>query len=141
MRVLLLKRNGASRVLTKWNALVDTIKSTGVKLDVYSDDQKLPPHEIFRMFDLADIVVAAHGAGLSNIIAARQGTLVIEIVFEKYLFTDYVDASRILGLRHVWVVVLGGAQYTPSMETPLRGIRDVLCGEISDISDEYPSTM
>jgi hypothetical protein len=49
----------------------------------------------------AEIVVAPHGAGLANLLFARPGAQVIEIVpAGRYNATCYPEKSRILGLRH-----------------------------------------
>jgi hypothetical protein len=49
----------------------------------------------------AEIVVAPHGAGLANLLFARPGTHVIEIVpAGRYNATCYPEKSRIFGLHH-----------------------------------------
>jgi hypothetical protein len=49
----------------------------------------------------ADVVLAAHGAGLSHIVQCRPGTLVIELMPHGVNRPCYVHLSRIAGLRHV----------------------------------------
>jgi capsular polysaccharide biosynthesis protein len=58
-----------------------------------------------RLIRESEIIVAPHGAGLGNLIFARPGTQVIEIVPRgRYNASLYPEKSRILGLYHQQVV-------------------------------------
>jgi capsular polysaccharide biosynthesis protein len=54
-----------------------------------------------RLIRESEIIVATHGAGLANLVFARPGTQVIEIVpAQRYNATCYPSKSRIFGLHH-----------------------------------------
>ncbi|MBI2345155.1 glycosyltransferase family 61 protein [Candidatus Dependentiae bacterium] len=48
----------------------------------------------------ADIVVGEHGAGLTNILFCKSGTLVIEL-FQKLIDSGYWWASNLIGLKYI----------------------------------------
>jgi capsular polysaccharide biosynthesis protein len=54
-----------------------------------------------RLIQEAEIVVATHGAGLANLVFARPGTRVIEIVpARRFNYACYPKRTRFLGLHH-----------------------------------------
>jgi capsular polysaccharide biosynthesis protein len=54
-----------------------------------------------RLVHEAEMVVATHGAGLANLIFARPGTRVIEIVpAGRFNATCYPKRTRFFGLHH-----------------------------------------
>jgi capsular polysaccharide biosynthesis protein len=60
----------------------------------------------------AKIVVAPHGAGLANLLFARKGTSVVEIVpAGRYNATCYPEKSRIFGLHHQLIFAAPGAAH------------------------------
>jgi hypothetical protein len=71
----------------------------------------------------AELIVAPHGAGLANLMFARTGTQVIEIVpvnrSNAYLFPQM---SRILGLHHQQVMA------------PVVGRAQLLCCPVNDVA-------
>ena len=54
-----------------------------------------------RLIRESEVIVATHGAGLANLIFARPGTHVIEIMPDgRYNSTCYPEKSRVFGLHH-----------------------------------------
>ncbi|MEG4959087.1 MULTISPECIES: tetratricopeptide repeat protein [unclassified Microcoleus] len=51
----------------------------------------------------ADVIVAAHGSGLTNTIFCRQGTKVIELVSPHYISHYYWGSSQYLQLEHYFL--------------------------------------
>lgn len=51
-------------------------------------------------FGNARVIVAVHGAGLTNLLFARPGTVVIEIFPSNFIKSTYLWLSRRLGLEH-----------------------------------------
>lgn len=82
-RLILIKRSG-SRRFTKQARIEAAVSRAAADygLDYYLfDDQHLPSlNETMLLFHSAVMVVAPHGAGLSNIVFSRPGTYVIEAV-------------------------------------------------------------
>jgi hypothetical protein len=67
-----------------------------------------------RLIRESEAIAAPHGAGLANLIFARPGTQVIEIVQQgRYNASLYPEKSRILGLHHQQVIArIGGRKQT-----------------------------
>ena len=61
-----------------------------------------PVREQAAAFKAADVIVAPHGAGLSNIVYCKPGTRIIEIIPEGYDqgVTSYRSLADLFGLRH-----------------------------------------
>jgi hypothetical protein len=65
----------------------------------------------------AKIVVAPHGAGLANLLFARPGTSVVEIVpAGRYNATCYPEKSRIFGLHHQLIFAAPGSTHRMVVE-------------------------
>jgi hypothetical protein len=66
------------------------------------DLEELSFLEQILLFQNADIIVAAHGAGLVNLLFSKPGTQVIEI-FQKREDDTYWYLSQVIGLHHTCV--------------------------------------
>ncbi|WP_199620266.1 glycosyltransferase family 61 protein [Paenibacillus alkalitolerans] len=64
----------------------------------------MPVTEQIRIFASADIVVAPHGANLTNIIFCRPGTKVVEIFSPYYVNTIYWVMSNYAGLDYYYLL-------------------------------------
>ena len=60
--------------------------------------------EQVETFRNADVVVAVHGAALTNLMFCRPGTLVVELFAEDHVKSTYLWLAHRLGLHHVAVV-------------------------------------
>jgi hypothetical protein len=56
------------------------------------------------LFSGAAVIVAPHGAGLTNLVFCDPGTTVVELCSPTELRSHYLELSRALGLHHHWVV-------------------------------------
>lgn len=83
--------------LTFVNLLKDTYGIQPIILEDYSIQEQA------QIFAHADLIIAAHGAGLTNLLFARPGTMVIEI-FQYHLDETFWTISQQLGLRHFCVL-------------------------------------
>lgn len=77
--------------------------NVSVKVSVVYFENKTIKEQINPM-QKADIIVGAHGAGLSNIIFARMRTRLVEIFPQFYYMSDFYKLSEILDLRYSSVV-------------------------------------
>jgi hypothetical protein len=115
-RILVIQRSGRMRVLSNHaeliGALTERFPSTPVL--VFRDNPPPPLEETVRMFYSARVIIAPHGAGLSNIVLARQDAAVVEIMVAPVV-TCYLDLARELG--NEWRGVYGNAQ---SESAPMR---------------------
>lgn len=60
------------------------------------------------LFRSAEMIVAAHGAALTNLAFCRPGTRVVELMSPKYVNPCYRDLCVAAGLRHAAVIGDGG---------------------------------
>ena len=59
-----------------------------------------PMVEQMEFFASADIIVAPHGAGLTNLIFSRPGAKVMELTSDKYVNPCFIDLSQVMGVEH-----------------------------------------
>ncbi|GBG90528.1 hypothetical protein CBR_g50872 [Chara braunii] len=92
--ILVIKRSGTRRI-NNHNELIAAITKEfrGKRLEVYDDVYKLPPNKIWGLFYSADVVVAPHGAGLTNMLAVRRGTVVYEFLQPHQSVWDPADMN------------------------------------------------
>jgi hypothetical protein len=102
-RIYITRRQTGTRTIANEAQLEDLLLSRGFEIHAM---EEYSLREQATLIHQAEVIVATHGAGLANLIFAKPGTNVIEIVPEKrYNATCYPKKSRILGLRHQQVLV------------------------------------
>jgi tetratricopeptide (TPR) repeat protein len=52
----------------------------------------------------AKVIIAAHGAGLTNIVFCQAGTKIIELFSDQYLVGLYWKISNVCGLQHYYLI-------------------------------------
>jgi capsular polysaccharide biosynthesis protein len=70
-----------------------------------------------RRFAEADVIVAVHGAGLTNLLFARPGATVIEIFPENCIKSTYLWLARQMGLNYR-ALVGGPGDYRQAFQLP-----------------------
>ena len=76
-------------------------KNYGLEVIEFRDDPVPPVHVTMEIFHRALIVIAPHGAGASNMIFSKPGTVLIEgLCHEPELNLCYQHMSLVLGLRY-----------------------------------------
>ncbi len=65
--------------------------------------EKMSVKEQAALFAAAKIIVAPHGAGLTNLVFCTEGTKIVEFFSPRYLRTDYWMVSQELGLEHYYL--------------------------------------
>ena len=70
----------------------------GVELETLSFSEQI------RLFRDANLVVGAHGAGLTNLLFCQPGTKVLELVNHHYACQMYYYLAAVLGLDHHYLV-------------------------------------
>lgn len=63
--------------------------------------------EQIEVFGSADVVVAPHGAALTNTIFCAPGVKIVELMSDSYVNDCFVNLSRALGLRHTLAIFCG----------------------------------
>lgn len=99
------RRASKGRRIYNEDALMDRLRLFGFRRYVLED---LPITEQIALFQRADMVVAPHGAGLSNILFSRQAT-VLELFASDYVVPHYYLLAKSLG--HQYDFLLGPADH------------------------------
>lgn len=82
------------------DALMDRLRLLGFQRYVLED---LPIPEQVALFQRADMIVAPHGAGLSNLLFSRQAT-VLELFASGYVVPHYYLLAKSLGHRYDYLL-------------------------------------
>jgi capsular polysaccharide biosynthesis protein len=64
------------------------------------DLEGMPVRRQLEAFASASVVVGAHGAGLTNLVACREGATLVELLPGEGPFNHYFLMASCLGLRH-----------------------------------------
>ncbi len=85
--------------------------------------EQLPIREQIRLFANAEVVVAAHGSGLANLVFCHEGAQVVEILSPNYVNVMYWALSNQIGLRYAYLC--GDARNNSSGERTRRVHEDI----------------
>lgn len=97
-RIFITRRKTGTRTLFDESSVERLLHSRG--FETHSMEE-YPLAKQARLIREAEIVVATHGAGLSNLIFARPGTQVIEFVpAERFNYACYPKRTRLFELNH-----------------------------------------
>ena len=83
------------------------LANANIKIEVFPDDPLPSMEKTMEMFSRAFLVIAPHGAGLSNLLFSEPGTIVVEGLckFEiGYYLLHYRTLSALLGHRYYGIV-------------------------------------
>ncbi len=100
-RVYLTRSASLRRKLQNEAEIVDLLAGAG--FDVV-DPAAFTVAEQARLFASAEVVVAPHGAGLANLVFAREGAAVIELLSPHYVNPCYWALSAAVGVRYRFVL-------------------------------------
>ncbi|MEB3333649.1 MAG: glycosyltransferase family 61 protein [Cyanobacteriota bacterium] len=75
--------------------------------------EALPMRQQLEAFASAEVVVGVHGAGLTNLVACRQGATLVELLPGDGPFNHYFLMASLLGVRHGHLI---GTRPDPSRE-------------------------
>jgi hypothetical protein len=97
-RIYISRRKTGTRTIANDDELEKLLHAQGFETHSMEDYTLAKQARLIRE---AESIVATHGAGLANLLFARPGTRVIEIVpAGRYNATIYPEKSRIFGLHH-----------------------------------------
>jgi glycosyltransferase involved in cell wall biosynthesis len=96
-RLALLRGPESHRSLLRRQEIADLLAYRGF---VEYEPSRDTVEEQARIFAGAEVIVAVHGAALTNLIFCRAGTRVLELFSARYVNPCYVHISQQLGLRH-----------------------------------------
>lgn len=100
-RIYIDRRQSSVRVLENEDALVAALEAyefVPVRLEALSVAEQI------ACFAEAEVIVAPHGAGLSNLVFCRPGTRVVEIMPDRLLRWGYRDIAAQRGMQYDCVI-------------------------------------
>ncbi len=98
-KIFISRKDASRRKLTNEDKLFNKLKLYGFQRYCLSELSIL---EQIRLFHHADIIIALHGAGLTNLIFSKPETQVIEL-FQARADATYWYISQILNLKHTCI--------------------------------------
>ena len=118
---------GKQRRLLNQSALEEIAAGRGFQsFEAHADNHE----EQVRRFGEAEIIVAAHGAGLTNLLFARPGATVLELFPEDCVKSSYLWLATRMGLNYRALLGEPGHSKQAFSVAPQRfaaGLQDALC--------------
>ncbi len=107
--LLLIKRSRKKRFFTHHDQILQQLQLMGMRSNITTEvfaDTPVPPFQRFsKMFYSASMVVGPHGAGMSNIIFAKPGTLIVEAICMKSILNhSFAILAFVLG--HIYYGIM-----------------------------------
>ena len=120
-KIYISRRGAPSRHLVNECELEDLLEKDGFEICRF---EALSVSEQFRKIAEADFVVAVHGSGLANLVAARRGTRVLEIISPEWRRSTFARMSKELGLVYDWVMAeTGNGGFTAPLDAIATRVR------------------
>jgi len=132
-KLAILRSAEVSRPLSQRESILRELRTAGFEEYEPSRDSI---EEQARVFAAAEVIVATHGAALTNLIFCRPGTRVVELFSSHYVNPCYAHICRQLGLQHRPVidqaipgrVQIDLRQATAPIEVSIQAVREALRG-------------
>ena len=122
-KIYLSRANAPQRKVSNEKELSDfLLKKYGIKT-IYPEDFSVAAQA--AIFNKADVIVSAHGAGLTNLIFASENATVIEIFPENYKPQHYRMMCEKLSLRYFFTCVTATDGQT-DFEIPLEAAEEII---------------
>lgn len=102
--IFISRKNVAKRKLVNEDILLNQLKHLNF---VEVTPENLTIEQQVAIFNNADIIIGAHGAGLTNIIFCKPGTKILEIFSPNYINQSYYTIAESANLNYNYVVCDG----------------------------------
>jgi capsular polysaccharide biosynthesis protein len=122
-RIFISRRDSTRRPISNEEQVIRTLEECGFETVVLKN---LEIDDQVRLFAMAGVVVAAHGAGLANLLFSTA-PIVIELFAPGWVRSEYQALTLFTGGRHVGVSLQGSLQggLRADVEGLLRVLREV----------------
>lgn len=104
-RIYIARGKGATRRILNEEELLRMLQREGFEI---VNPETMSFVDQVALFDEAQIVVAAHGSGLANLVFCREGAHVIELFSPHYVTVPYWALANQVGLEYRYVMGEGG---------------------------------
>ncbi len=101
-KVYISRRNSPSRAINFEDEIEQMVGKYGFEICYF---ERMPFEEQMQTVSEASVVMGVHGAGLSNIIAGRNGLTVIEILNPDWLNPCFMQLAHQLGFRYRYLML------------------------------------
>lgn len=123
-----------NRKITNEADLMELLRGYGFETYLLSE---ISLHEKAQLFNSAEVVVSAHGAGLSNLVFCGAGTKVLEIFPDNYVRHAYYDLANKCGLEYHYLL----CPSTGIAKNSFDGQRIGLTADIAAIGNKVTSIL
>lgn len=106
-RIYVSREDATHRTVTNEERVTEMVRDTGFKIVVPGN---MSVADQIRTFASADIIVAPHGAGLTNLMFCRSGTRVLELFSPNFVSPLYWYMSNLIGLDYYYLIGEGERQ-------------------------------
>ncbi len=96
-RIFVSRQDSSTRVMVNEDELFGELSKHGFRRVQLA---KLSVREQANLFAHAEVVVSAHGAGMTNILFCEPETKIFEIAAPRYIFGCFADLARTCGLNY-----------------------------------------
>lgn len=100
-RIFISRQKTKGRNITNYGMLQPVLEEHGVEV---VELEPLSFSEQIQLFNGAEMVIGAHGAGFTNLLFCRPHTRVLEFVNQQYACQMYYYMAAVLGLDHHYLV-------------------------------------
>nr|AFK35352.1 unknown [Lotus japonicus] len=104
-RLILLSRSGnASRVILNQDEVIKLAEEVGFNVHVLEPSRKSSMANIYNMIHTSHVLLGVHGAGLTNSLFLRPGSVLVQVVpigTDWASKTYYEKPTEILGLQYI----------------------------------------
>jgi hypothetical protein len=100
-KIYISRGKAVHRKITNEEEVMELLEKKGFKL-IYAEDE--PFERKIKLFQSADLVVAPHGAGLTNLLFCKPGTKVIEIFNPGWVIPCFHLISHYIGLNYQYLL-------------------------------------
>jgi len=109
-RIYISRKNAHHRKVENDNDVMNVLRTYGFR-EVFLERE--PIERKIQIFNSAKVIIAPHGAGLTNLVFCESGTKVIEMFNPNWILPCYWMISNHVGLDYYYVLGKGGQGTNP----------------------------
>jgi capsular polysaccharide biosynthesis protein len=107
------RRRTANRGIVNEHEVIEFFSGQGWEI---VDTAELSMAQQIRLFAGAEAICALHGAALANLVWARDGTRVLELVADTFINAVYENLAARVGVEHRFILCAGDAAFRATVD-------------------------